>query len=68
MTMGDTRTIVQWANQLSTVPEAAKLAVRLHLLSLLFEVSLYIYFFFYLVQLLLNLYYCRTLYVRFILF
>ena len=38
MTMGDTRTVVQWANQLSTVPEAAKLAVRLHLLSLLFEV------------------------------
>jgi hypothetical protein len=40
MTDADKRTISEWADQLSKTPEAGKLAVRLHLLSLLFVVSL----------------------------
>ena len=38
MTKSDGRTLLEWANNLSTSEEAQKLASRLHLLSLLFEV------------------------------
>ena len=38
LTTTDTKSIQEWGNQLSTLSEAPKLAVRLHLLSLLFEV------------------------------
>lgn len=38
MTAGDDRSINVWAGQLSTVSDSSKLAARLHLLSLLFEV------------------------------
>jgi len=38
MTVADKRTLSEWASQLSSVEQASKLAVRLHLLSLLFEV------------------------------
>ncbi len=37
LTTSDTRSVQEWAGQLSNMPEASKLAVRLHLLSLLFE-------------------------------
>ena len=37
LTTGDKCSLLDWANQLSNLPEASKLAVRLHLLSLLFE-------------------------------
>ncbi|XP_064633553.1 E3 ubiquitin-protein ligase HUWE1-like isoform X3 [Lineus longissimus] len=37
LTTSDTCSILEWANKLSTVPEASKLAARLHLLSLTFE-------------------------------
>ena len=40
MMAGDERSVTDWASQLSTVPDSSKLAARLHLLSLLFEVSL----------------------------
>ena len=39
MTTSDTRSMLDWANQLSSMTEGAKLAVRLHLLTLLLEVS-----------------------------
>ena len=39
MTTSDTRTVQEWASQLSSLAEASKLAVRLHLLTLLFEVK-----------------------------
>jgi len=38
MTAGDERSVLDWANHLSTAPEASRLAVRLHLLTLLFAV------------------------------
>lgn len=37
LTTSDTCSVLEWANQLSNVPEATKLAARLHLLSLTFE-------------------------------
>ncbi|CAH1782935.1 unnamed protein product [Owenia fusiformis] len=37
MTMSDQRTVEEWTGQLGSMPESAKLATRLHLLSLLFE-------------------------------
>ena len=37
LTASDKRSILDWGNQLSDLPEAPKLATRLHLLSLLFE-------------------------------
>ncbi|XP_078001474.1 E3 ubiquitin-protein ligase HUWE1-like [Glandiceps talaboti] len=37
MTTSDTRTLSEWAKQLTSLPEAAKLASRIHLFSLLFE-------------------------------
>jgi len=40
MTTGDERTVLDWANHLSTAAEASRLAVRLHLLTLLFAVCL----------------------------
>ena len=40
MTAGDERSVLDWANHLSTAAEASRLAVRLHLLTLLFAVSL----------------------------
>ena len=40
MTAGDERSVLDWANHLSTAAEASRLAVRLHLLTLLFSVSL----------------------------
>ena len=39
MTSSDKRTVTEWAEELVTREEASKLATRLHLLSLLFEVS-----------------------------
>lgn len=39
LTTADTKSVQEWGNQLATLSEAPKLAVRLHLLSLLFEVS-----------------------------
>jgi len=39
MTEGDERSVLDWANHLSTADEASRLAVRLHLLTLLFAVS-----------------------------
>jgi len=38
MTAGDDRSVLDWANHLSTADEASRLAVRLHLLTLLFAV------------------------------
>jgi len=38
MTAGDERSVLDWANHLSTAAEASRLAVRLHLLTLLFAV------------------------------
>nr|XP_006822183.1 PREDICTED: E3 ubiquitin-protein ligase HUWE1-like [Saccoglossus kowalevskii] len=37
MTVSDTRTVSEWAKQLTAVPESIKLASRIHLFSLLFE-------------------------------
>jgi len=39
MTAGDERSVLDWANHLSTAAEASRLAVRLHLLTLLFAVG-----------------------------
>ena len=39
MTEGDERSVLDWANHLSTAAEASRLAVRLHLLTLLFAVG-----------------------------
>ena len=39
LTTSDTMSVSDWANKLSTLPETNKLTVRLHLLSLMFEVS-----------------------------
>ena len=41
LTTSDKRTTLEWASQLSTMNESAKLATRLHLLTLLFEVRAY---------------------------
>ena len=41
MTAGDERSVLDWANHLSTAAEASRLAVRLHLLTLLFAVGFY---------------------------
>ena len=41
LSSGDSRTFLERANQLSSHTEAPKLAIRLHLLSLLFEVPSY---------------------------
>ena len=38
MTSSDSRSVAEWAAELVTKEEASKLATRLHLLSLLFEV------------------------------
>jgi len=38
MTAGDERSVLDWANHLSTATDASRLAVRLHLLTLLFAV------------------------------
>jgi len=40
MTTGDERSLLDWANHLSTAAEASRLAVRLHLLTLLFAVGI----------------------------
>ena len=40
MTAGDDRSVLDWANHLSTAAEASRLAVRLHLLTLLFAVCI----------------------------
>jgi len=39
MTAGDERSVLDWANHLSSTAEASRLAVRLHLLTLLFAVG-----------------------------
>ena len=39
LTTADTKSVQEWGNQLATLSEEPKLAVRLHLLSLLFEVG-----------------------------
>lgn len=38
LTSSDSRSLLEWANELSSRAESPKLAMRLHLLSLLFEV------------------------------
>ena len=39
LTVSDKRTLLEWANSVSSMAESAKLGTRLHLLTLLFEVS-----------------------------
>ena len=39
LTTSDTKTVAEWTRQMATLPQASKLATRILLLTLLFEVS-----------------------------
>lgn len=39
LTTSDTKTVSEWTRQMATLPQASKLATRILLLTLLFEVS-----------------------------